>query len=250
MTASSGDAGTRQLPLLQRRVAELESQRIALEQQLAQAEQSRLESPLADLVNSVGLAVALGEATMQQHAVSSVSVSAQVYIAPTADGVGIRFQPPELAHQAVGLSTATFELAKVPGQGPAVPSLYAVLDEKQRLYTTEPLASQKDARKLVAELHRTLAAADSWTIAFLVEQAEVIARLERRLAGASARGQPAHAAADELSKLAERLEHRRPVAGDVYALAAAFRATTAAMAALAAAQTTERARSSRSKPAP
>lgn len=250
MTASRGEVGTRQLPLLQRRVAALETERIALEQRLDEVERSRSELPLANLVDSVGLAVALGEATMQQHAISSVSVSARIYIVPTVDGVGFRFQPPEQADHAVGLSTATFELAKVPGQGPAVPSLYAVLDEKQRLYTTGPLASQKDARRLVAELHRTLAAADAWTIEFLVEQAEVIARLERRLAGAGTSGEAAHAAADELSKLAERLEHRRPVAGDVYALAAAFRATTAALAALGAAQATERARSSRSKPAP
>jgi hypothetical protein len=252
MVASGDDDAVEQLPLLRRRVVDLESEVLELRLQLEQVQRSRAELGFAGLVDSVGLAVALGEATMPQHAISSVSVSAKGYLVPTGEGIGVRFQPPELAHSAVGQSTTTFELAKVPGEGPAAPSLYAVLDEKQRLYSREPWASRKDARRLVTELRQTLAAADSWTLEFLAEQATVIARLERRLAGVARTGAAAEARGTitELASLAGGLGKRRPGAGDVHALASALRATTAALVAVAARQTAARPRSSRSKPAP
>ncbi len=232
---ATGEIDPKQVQLLQRRVIDLESENIELRQQLESVQRSRSELSLANLVDSVGVAVALGEATMPQHAISSVSVSAQMYLVPAGGGVGVRFQPPELAERAVGQSTATFELAKVPGEGPAVPSLYAVLVEKQRLYSAEPWASRKGAQQLVAELGETLAAADSWTVDFLTERAAVIAKLERQLAGAARTSLAADArdATSELAAVAGRLGERRPVAGDVHALAAALRSTTATAAALA-----------------
>jgi hypothetical protein len=249
--AETGEEAARQLRLLQRRVVDLESENIELRQQLEQVQRSRSEFRLANLVDSVGAAVALGEATMSQHAISSVSVSAQMYLVPAGDEVGLRFQPPELAHSAAGQSSATFELAKVPGAGPAVPSLYAVLEEKQRLYSAEPWTSRKDVARLLVELRETLAAADSWTVEFLAERAAVIGRIERQLVGTARTNVAveARAATAELAAVAGRPGKRRAVAGDVHALAAALRATTAAVA-LAAPQPTVRARSSRSKPAP
>jgi hypothetical protein len=251
LTAAPRDEELEQLPLLRRRVVDLEAENIELREQLEQVGRSRAELPFAGLVDSVGLAVALGEATMPAHAISSVSMSAQAFLVPNGDGVGVRFQPPELADRAVGQSTATFELAKVPGEGPAIPSLYAVLHEKRRLYSGAPFASGKDGKQLALELSRTLGAADSWTVEFLARQAEAIATLERRFTGTARSGlaADARAAADEVLALADRLRRRRPVAGDIYALAAALRASTSATTALAA-QTAARTRSSRSKPTP
>lgn len=247
MTAAASDEDAKQLPLLRRRVIDLEAENIELREQLEQVARSHAELPFAGFVDSVGLGVALGEATMPAHAISSVSIRAQAFLVPSGDGVGVRFQPPELADRAVGLSTASFELAKVPGEGPAVPGLSAVLDEKRRLYSSAPFASRKDGKKLALELNRTLGASDSWTVDFLARQAAAIAKLERRLAGTARSGLAAEArgAAAQVVSLADGLRKKRPVAGDVYALTAGLRASTAAMAALAA-QTSARTRSSRS----
>lgn len=238
--------------LLRQRVLSLEGELIETREELERVRQARAQASFAGFVRSFGLAVAVGEATMPDRAVSSVSVSAQAYLVPDEGGVGLRFQPAESAARPAGLSTAAFELAKLPAAGPALPSLYAVLEEKQRVYSSEPWASRRETRALLAEISRTLADTGAWDLPFLAERAAAIAKLEQELVRAQAPRRRtevaarARAAVDELASLTGRLQlEREPVAGDLYALVAALHASTRAAEELAA-QPTASARSSRS----
>jgi hypothetical protein len=241
-----------ELGLLRQRVADLEGELIEARAELERVRELRAQATLAGVVKSLGLAVAVGEATMPDRAVSSVSVSAQTYLVPQGGGVALRFQPAESAEHAVGLSTTTLELAKVPAAGPALPSLYAVLEEKQRLYSAEPWASRPESRPLLAELGRTLADAGAWDLTLLAERAAAIAELEQQLVRAEAGGTRSPAATeargttDELASLASKLRRKsEPVAGDLHTLVGALHTTTRTAEALAA-QTTETATSPRS----
>jgi hypothetical protein len=221
-------------------ILQLEAQNVELRDKLERLERVRAELPLAGLVDSVGLAAALGEATMPDRVVSSIAVSAQAYLVPTDGGIGVRFPTPELAERPAGLSTASFELGKVPGiDGTAPRSLYVVLEEKQHLYGREPWSSYEAAQSVVVELARVLANTGAWSIPFLAEAAATVGGLERKLAAALVAGRPREAvatyreAAVALVELAGELAAKsRPVGGDVLRLSAAFDATTRAGAAL------------------
>ena len=222
------------------RILDLEAENVSLREQVERLQQVRADLPLAGLVQSVGLAAVLGEATMRDRVVSSISVSAQTYLVTSEGGVGVRFQPPELAERPEGLSTTSFELAKVPAaEGAAPRSLYAVLEDKQRLYGLEPWSGFDDAVPLVTELARLLADAGTWSVPLLARAAATVAQLERKLATAAVPGRPADSirafrdAIGALGELAKELSSKPvPVGGDALRLAAALDATTAAAARL------------------
>ena len=221
----SVDPGRQALELLRQRVVDLEAQNFELQERLARVEQARADISLAGFVQSLALDVALGEATMPDRVVTPISVSASTYLVPSDGGVGLRFQPPELADRPTGLSSTSLELAKVPSvEGRAPPSLYAVLQEKQRIYGAS--AAGRIEGRIVAEVGKVLAASGAWTLPFLSESAVHIGELELKLAesmGDEGRSRDATALLDLARSL---LAKPRSVAGDLYALAAALDATT------------------------
>lgn len=222
----SDDPRTREIGLLRQRVLDLESENIALRQHSERLEQLRAELTLSDFVDSLALATTLGEASMPDRVISSLAIEARSYLVPANGGLGLRFQPPELAERPRGLSTTSLELAKIPGLGAhAAPSLYNVFEAKQRLYTG---LSAEAAAQVVLECTKALAESGSWSIPFLAGTALRIGEGELTLAGSVA--DPAYSdAARALVELAQRLSAKaRPVAGDVYSLAAALDGSTQA----------------------
>src|SRR5262245_6549489 len=123
--------------LLRQRVLDLEGENLGLRTQVDRLAQVKSDLPLQGFVESLGLAAALGEASMPDRAIASIKADLQTYLGPTDAGVGLRFQQPELGGQAAGLSSTSFEILKVPPQpGNAAPgNLYTVLQEMQQVYT-------------------------------------------------------------------------------------------------------------------
>jgi hypothetical protein len=221
----SVDPGDRILQLLRQRVADLEAEKIELHERLALAKKARADLSLSQFMQSIALDVALGEAAMPDRVITPFAVSASTYLVPTDTGIGLRFQPPELADRPEGLSSTSLELAKVPSvEGRAPPSLYAVLQQKQRAYGV-PGAGRLEGR-IVAEVGKVLAASGVWTLPFLAESALRIGELELKLAE-SAGDEGRSEDAEVLLRLARSLlDKPRPVAGDLYTLAVALDATT------------------------
>jgi hypothetical protein len=225
----SEDPRARELALLRQRVLDLESENITLRDRAERLERLRADLTLSGFVDSLALATALGEASLPDRVVSSLSLEARTYLLPSEGGLALRFQPPELADRPAGLSTTSLELARVPGpESRTAPSLYAVLEEKQRLYGAR---SAPAAANVVVECAKALAESGRWSLLFLATSALRIAELELELAEAA--DDPAYAeAAGALAQLAKALEDKpRPVAADVVSLAAALDATTIAAAA-------------------
>ena len=221
----SVDPNQRAFRLLRQRVVDLEAENQQLRERLARAEQTRADISLSGFVQTLALDVALAEATMPDRVVTPVAVSASTYLVPTDSGIGLRFQPPELADRAAGLSTTSLELAKIPlAEGTVPRNLYAVLAEKQRAYGGE--AAGRPEVGIVAEVGKMLAASGAWTLPLLAEGASRIGELELGLAqslGDEARSR--HAA--ELLELTRSLAAKGSyVTGDLHALAAALDATT------------------------
>jgi len=221
----SVDPNQRAFKLLRQRIVDLEAENHQLQERLARAEQTRADISLSGFVQSLALDVALGEATMPDRVVTPVAVSASTYLVPTDAGIGLRFQPPELADRPEGLSTTSLELAKVPSVEGTMPrGLYAVLQEKQRVYGG--LAAGRIEGGIVAEVGKMLAVSGAWTLPLLAEAATRIGELELTLAqSVGDEDRSRHAAG--LLELARSLAAKRShVAGDLYALAAALEATT------------------------
>lgn len=215
----------RQFRLLRQRVIDLEAEKHALQERVDRLEQLRADISLSGFVQSLTLDVALGEATMPDHVVTPVAISASTYLIPVAEGIGLRFPPPDLT-DAGALSTTSFELAKVPALDGRTPrSLYAVLQQKQRAYA-ETAEGGRAPGLLVAEIGKVLAESGSWTVPFLAGAAGRIGELELKLAESSGNEARAKAAA-ALIEVARSLDGKaRFVAGDVHALAAGLDATT------------------------
>jgi hypothetical protein len=226
---------------LRQRVLDLEGRNAELDAQVDAIAQLRADLTVADLVQSVGLALALGTATLADRTVPSATVNVQSYVAPAGGPVGLRLQQPELAGLPVGLSSTQFTLAQVPvgPQAPAPRPLFAVLLDKQRLYGGPPFEGVQAAAQLVAAAAQTLATAGSWTVPYLAGQASTIAGLEGQvaqalLAAGQARAGGLRDAARALGDAATAVATRaRPVAADVWTLATLLDASTRAGQALA-----------------
>lgn len=220
---------TSDVALLRRRIAQVEGEKLELIKQRDELAAVKAEMKVADLVRGLGRAAAIGEATMPDRAIRSLAATVQGYLAPDEDGVGLRFNPPELGHRVGGLASASFELAKVPPapEEATPPNFAAVLLAKQALYADERWPGA-DSSELVTEITRTLGAAAS--VDEVVSAAGAIAELEARqgagLAGAEA--EPYRAAVRALAALVDAIATKPEAsAGDVLALAAALEATTA-----------------------
>jgi hypothetical protein len=206
---------------------------------------------LDGFVASLGLAVALSEATMPDRAINSIQVTIQSYLTLSAgpDGVskvaGIRLYQPELGGKAA-LATTSFEIRKVAttAGAPAPRNLYAVLQDKQAAFT-DPFWGQFatgtpvscPASQIVAEIAKTLAQAGQWSFPFVAQEAAVIAALEASLSaliGKAAATEALAAYVAAVGTLINLTKSLNPaartgfVAGDLFALAAALDATTRA----------------------
>jgi len=215
----------RELSLLRQRVVDLEADKVALQERVQRLEQLRADISLSGFVHSLALDVALGEATMPDHVVTPVAVSASTYLVPSGGGIGLRFHAPALG-DATGLSSTSLELAKVPApEGGAPRSLYAILQHKQLAYGARAASGDLEGR-LVAEIGKVLAESSVWTMPSLAAGTARIGELELKLAE-SAGDEERSKAAIALVELARSLLDRvRFVAGDLHTLAAALDATS------------------------
>jgi hypothetical protein len=214
-----------------------------------QAGQVSPDTGLGDFIGTIGLAAALGEASMPDRVISSISATVQSYVSYGAattgapKTLGLRLYQPELGGPTT-LTTTSFEIAKVP-PAPSVPaprSLYAVLQAKQSLFTA-PFWAQfatgtplvRPAQQIVAEIAKLFAGVGGWTVPLLVQEATTLAALETTLASLIGTVAPADRAAryaasvQALAALAKSLDPSQRttyVAGDLGALTAALDLTT------------------------
>lgn len=220
-----------EITALRNRVAALEGENIQLRNQLDQLLHMRSDALLEKIIQGLGLAIALGEASMPDRTIGRVAVTLTSHVVPDAAGFGIRFQPPELGALATGLSTTSFDLSKVPpATGGATPrNLYIVLEDKQRIYTNAFWSASAPALNIVVEIAKILADTGAWSFPFLAQQAVLLATGESALADAlPATVRPEIAASyraqvHALQNLAGALVSKAdPVAGDLYTLSAAL----------------------------
>jgi hypothetical protein len=187
---------------------------------------------LGEFIDQLGLAAALGEATMPDRAIPSLTCSLQTYLAvgssPAAGPrFALRFHHPELGAGA-GLSTTTFEISRTPPPAgvSSAPNLYSVLLDMQALYTDPAWAGLGPASQIVSTASQLIAAPQSWSISSLAaaagqiaEQAQALTALIQPRAPATAAALGAAAAA--LNGLAGDLAAKAaPVAGDLLELTA------------------------------
>jgi IPT/TIG domain len=219
---------------MRQRILDLEARKAELDNQVNAIAQIRADLTVAELAQAVGLAIALGTATMADRTVASVDMNVQSYLTRSDGPLGLRLQQPELAGFPIGLSSTRFTIAQVPvgPQAPAPRPLYTVLADKQRLYGEPWLGDLPSATRLIAVTGQTLAYSGSWTVPYLAAQASEVATLEADVADAlaaagqeraSGLGNAALALAEGAAAVAGR---SRPVAGDVWMLAQLLDAST------------------------
>lgn len=224
--------------LLSQHTADQEATNAQLSSQ--QGAQVSPDIPLTSFIANIGMAGALGEATMADRSVPSITTTVTCYHTP--DG-GIRFYQPEWGDSG-GFGTTTFSILKTPSASgaPAPRTLYVILQYAQTVFDTPfwmNLANSGTppvgpAQQILAEVTQMLANAVGWTFAYLVQEASTIAGLEARLGAALAAPVSAqqiaafNASVQALSVLVKALDPAVkpvPVAGDVLALSAALDAT-------------------------
>lgn len=230
------------LPLLRQRIAGLEEQTIALNNQLNELKQSRVDAGLQQFIEAMGMAAALGEASMPGRIIESLSASINAYMTPNEGGVALRFHSPELgAVNAGAIGKASFSIAKVPpAAGAAAPgNFHALLLETQAIYarfmTNAPNAGDL-AQRIVVAVTQAIADTGSWSFPYLVAVAANLADLQLQLAAHDRRPQAIQLSArcQVMAVLAKSLAAKSsPVAGDLFALTAAFGETTIAAGAFA-----------------
>ena len=190
----------------------------------------KAEMSLGDFARSLGRAATVAEAAAPDRAVRSLSATVRAHFTPEPDGIGLRFQPPELGGQTAGLGSASLELAKVPpAPDAAAPSnLTAVLQEKQALYADERWPRKAEGKRVVAEITRVLGLLRGRAGA---RRGRLLDRRARAADGLSFRGgegQPYRTATRALIWLVNAITAKADAsAGDLLALGAALAATTA-----------------------
>lgn len=205
-----------------------------------QSAQVSPDIPLTSFIASIGMAAALGEATMPDRAIPSVTTSVTAYF--TQDG-GIRFYQPEFGDPG-GFGTTTFTIVKTPAPagGPAPRNLYTVLQYAQTVFDNPFWAKfvnpgpppTQPAQLIVTEVGQILTNAAGWNFPYLVQEIGTVAALEGSLgqllsAGLTSTAVPAFTSSVQaLSALSKALDPNVkpvPVVGDLLALTAALDAT-------------------------
>jgi hypothetical protein len=224
------------LILLRQRVADLEAQSAAQQQQIEALTRLRADATLSRFISALGLAVAIGEASMTDRVIPDLTAGLAAYLVPTDGEPAIRFQQPELGAIAVGLSTASVHLVKTPPPpgSPAPLPLSSVLAAKQATYSDPRWRRFADATQIVAAATATLADPASWSFRFLASQAAAIAAREAALAAALPDSSAVTGYRDATGALqdltAALVAKPDPIAADLTLLASALDATTQATA--------------------
>ena len=214
-----------------------EAENTRLRTQLQQAIVTKSDLPLASFIAAIGLAAAIGEATMPDRTISSLAVTLQTHLSLADASVGLQFFQPGVGTPSDSLSTTTFEVAKVPPQ-PGVPAprnLYTVLQDKQAAYS-DPVWAQfktssqppsQPANDVVVAVAVVLNNTSAWNFPYLLQAATAIGNLEKTLAALVTAGRPSDAATayatavSSFLALTTALTGKSPaVAGDLLALTA------------------------------
>jgi hypothetical protein len=222
---------TTEVRLLRQRIAQLETEKLELYKQREELARVKAELSLADLARGLARAATAGEASAPDRAVRSLAASVQGHFIFELDGVGIRFQPPELGHSTAGLGRVAFELAKVPPPlaAAAPTNITSVLQEKQALYSDERWRRKAEGARVVSEITRVLGVTP--TAGELAAASASIASHERRMALSfrAGEGQAYRTATRSLVWLVNALVTKPEAsASDLLALSATLAATTVA----------------------
>ena len=221
--------------LLRQRIADLEGDNIKLRNQLDDLRRARSDASLQQFIEAIALSAALGEATMPDRLVVSLSASIKAHLMLENSNVALRFQPPELGASGAALGTTSFEIAKVPPPpGAAAPAnFYLLLMATQNAFGHVLVSDnfpelQALQKQMVVETTRALMEVGQWNFAYLVDLAEKLASIETEYGKETGdQGTALHDAAAILVKLAQSLSIKsNPVAADLYALTAAFAEAT------------------------
>jgi hypothetical protein len=212
-----------------------EADNAQLRTQLQQAIVTKADLPLENFIASLGLAAAVGEATMPDRTISSLSATLQTHISMADSSVGLHFFQPGIDSPSDSLSSTSFEIAKVPPQAgvPAPRNLYIVLQEKQAVYSnpfwtrfkTSTQPPSQPANDVVVIVATALANTSAWNFPYLLQSATAIGNSEKTLAALVIAAQPSDAATaytaavSSLLALTTALANKpAAVAGDLLAL--------------------------------
>jgi hypothetical protein len=195
-----------------------------------------------NLVGSIGLSAALGEATLADRALGTLSVSAQMMVvAVEQNSVSVQFPSPATPLPSDNLSTVTVVLDRMPAAAghSDPPTLYHVLAAKQALYGGADWFASDQAKAIVAACTAALAQAAGWTFASVLSTADTVTTSEQSLAAALSARQPVPAGTPAYASAADASRHvidglksasSPPVAADLAALCSALHNVTVAAA--------------------
>src|SRR5262249_56106623 len=82
---------------LRQRILDLEAENFKLRTQIDELARLKIDLPLQNFIASVGLAAAIGEASMPDRAITALAAKAQAYLAPSAGRLALPFQHTHLA---------------------------------------------------------------------------------------------------------------------------------------------------------
>ena len=227
-------------PVVAQRLTDLETANAALVLRLKGPPPPPAGVSVQILVESLALSAALGEATLADRTIGSLTMSTQLQLVELGQGsVSVQFPSPSTPLPSDALSTLTVALDRTPpGPGdPDPPTLYRILADRQALYSTGGWWDTDQGKAIVAACTKALAEASGWTFASVLSTADAITTSEQALAAALGGRQPPpagtsdYAAATASSRQvvdALKAKTTAPVAGDLAALSAALHAVSVA----------------------
>ncbi len=227
-------------PVVAQHLTDVEVENAALKQRLLGPPPPPAGVPLQQVIESVSLAVALGEATLSDRTVGSLTIAAQaLLVSVDGGGVSLQFPSPATPLPPGGFTTMKIDLGRTPsapGQ-PDAPTLFRILLDKQALFGGGGWLATDQGKAIVAASTAALADAATWTFSDLLNTADTIATAEQGLASTLAARQPPPAgiaaftsATAGLRSVVDALRAKSPsfVAGDLASLTAGLHATTVA----------------------
>jgi hypothetical protein len=217
--------------VLLQRIADLEGQNQTLLARLDDATKAVAEIPIQRVVDSIGLAAAIAEASMPDRVIGALAASVTSHLRSNAGQLAARLPLPQLDGPSNSLSTVSFEVSRVPPTGEAAMprSIFITLEEKQAIYGDARWAGIRQTAGVVLQVSIAMGSIGSWTWDSLLADVQRVAAAERALAAQLAGPLTAEylAAADRAMSLIQALTGKpNPVAGDVWSISAALEETT------------------------
>jgi hypothetical protein len=230
---------------IQQTALDREADNVRLREQLQRAIVLKADLPLQEFIASIGLASALGEATMPDRTITSLAGTLQTHLVLAQSVVGLHFFQTGIDQEPASLSTTTFQLAKItPQPGAPVPrNLYSALQDKQSVYasgfwrkfTSATQPPSQPAADIEAVTAMLLTNAATWNFPYLLQSTLQIGNLEKTLSGLVAAALPGNASTQFeeavnslLAVIGNMQGNTQPVAGDLFALTASLDAVTGA----------------------